>query len=105
MSRGPVRRVQNVSCASIPLEALVGEDGDQTIGEHVPDDALELRYSLRDDQPRTLEEAGRTLGMTRERARQLEARALRALRAIHEQTGSIVRVSGRYAESTRHDLA
>ena len=102
MSRGPVRRVQNVSCASIPLEALVGEDGDQTIGEHVPDDALELRYSLRDDQPRTLEEAGRTLGMARERARQLEARALRA---IHEQTGSIVRVSGRYAESTRHDLA
>jgi RNA polymerase primary sigma factor len=32
--------------------------------------------------PRTLEEVGANLGITRERVRQLEARALRELRAI-----------------------
>jgi RNA polymerase primary sigma factor len=41
---------------------------------------LTLRYGLEDGQQRTLEEVGRALGMTRERARQIEAQALRALR-------------------------
>ena len=41
---------------------------------------LSLRYGLEDGQQRTLEEVGKALGMTRERARQIEAQALRALR-------------------------
>ncbi len=40
------------------------------------------RFGLDGVRPRTLEEVGRNLGITRERVRQLEARALRELRAI-----------------------
>jgi RNA polymerase primary sigma factor len=43
---------------------------------------LELRYGLADTPPETLEQVGRKLGITRERVRQLEARALRELRAV-----------------------
>jgi RNA polymerase primary sigma factor len=42
---------------------------------------IDLRYGLQDGQRRTLEEVGKVLGMTRERARQIEAEALRRLRA------------------------
>jgi len=42
---------------------------------------LSLRYGVVDGRQRTLEEVGRELGMTRERARQIEAEALRRLRA------------------------
>jgi len=42
---------------------------------------IDLRYGLADGQRRTLEEVGKVLGMTRERARQIEAEALRRLRA------------------------
>lgn len=41
---------------------------------------IDLRYGLADGQRRTLEEVGKVLGMTRERARQIEAEALRRLR-------------------------
>ena len=41
---------------------------------------LELRFGLSGSDPKTLEEVGEGLGITRERVRQLEARALRELR-------------------------
>lgn len=41
---------------------------------------LRLRYGLDDGHPRTLEEVGKEFGVTRERIRQIEAKALRKLR-------------------------
>ena len=41
---------------------------------------IRLRYGLDDSHPRTLEEVGREFNVTRERIRQIEAKALRKLR-------------------------
>ena len=41
---------------------------------------LKLRYGLEDSHPRTLEEVGKEFNVTRERIRQIEAKALRKLR-------------------------
>jgi RNA polymerase primary sigma factor len=45
-------------------------------------DVLELRFGLTGQVPKTLEEVGSHLGVTRERVRQLESRALRELQAV-----------------------
>ena len=41
---------------------------------------IEYRFGINDSRPRTLEEVGQTFGVTRERIRQIEAKALRKLR-------------------------
>ena len=41
---------------------------------------IRLRYGIDDGKPRTLEEVGREFNVTRERIRQIEAKALRKLR-------------------------
>jgi hypothetical protein len=76
--------------ASIPIEHLVGRAG---LAEQVVDDVEAVSGQLADrdwlilqqrvfsTEPRSLEELGKELGLTRERVRQLEARARRALKA------------------------
>ena len=43
-------------------------------------EVLEMRFGLKDGRGRTLEEVGQEFGVTRERIRQIEAKALRKLR-------------------------
>jgi RNA polymerase primary sigma factor len=46
-------------------------------------EVLEMRFGLKDGRSRTLEEVGREMGVTRERIRQIEAKALRKLLHPH----------------------
>jgi RNA polymerase primary sigma factor len=103
------------SLLSLEAPASLGKDGDELLLEHiVPDQhdefaeadlrmlaqtirtaleplpertrqVLALRFGLVDGQRRTLDEVGAVFGMTRERARQIEAEALRHLR--HPDSG------------------
>ena len=45
---------------------------------------LRLRFGLDGNEPHTLKEAGRTLGLTRERIRQIEQQALSRLRSMFD---------------------
>jgi RNA polymerase primary sigma factor len=93
------------------LETKIGEDGENSIVEIIPDEysaspaelanwsflkkqihevlqnlsdrerkVLELRFGLRDGVPRTLEEVGHEFNVTRERIRQIEAKALKKMK-------------------------
>jgi RNA polymerase primary sigma factor len=45
---------------------------------------VEMRYGLRDEQPKTLDQTARVFGLTRERTRQIEDAALRKLGSLAE---------------------
>ncbi len=48
---------------------------------------VELRFGLNDGEPNTLEQTGQEIGLTRERVRQLQTEALKALKIIIEEQG------------------
>ncbi len=76
--------------APSPYEVCVEALDSQALGEalavlsHRERDVLELRYGLGDNDPHTLKEIGLALGVTRERARQIQAEALDKLRPLLE---------------------
>ncbi len=106
--------VRAAARASTSLDAPVGEADDATLGDFVagdgplPDELVEdslrsqtladalrslperhravviFRYGLDDAEPKTLEDIGRRLGLTRERVRQIEVEALKRLATLHE---------------------
>ena len=51
---------------------------------HREREVLELRFGLKGEHPRTLEEVGQTFGVTRERIRQIEAKTLAKLKAYRD---------------------
>ena len=55
----------------------------QALGERERQ-VLVLRYGLVDEEPKTLEEIGKRLGLTRERVRQIELDSLRRLANLRE---------------------
>ena len=106
--------VRAAARASTSLDAPVGDANDATLGDFVsgddplPDELVEdslrsqtladalrslperhravviLRYGLDNSEPKTLEDIGRRLGLTRERVRQIEVEALKRLSTLHE---------------------
>ncbi|HET9675686.1 MAG TPA: sigma-70 family RNA polymerase sigma factor [Gaiellaceae bacterium] len=108
------KEVRAAARASTSLDQPVGEDDDAVFGDFVagdsplPEEEVEitlrsqalanalnalserdravvvLRYGLDDAEPKTLEEIGRRLGLTRERVRQIELESLRHLARLHE---------------------
>ena len=116
LSVAQVREVRLAARASSSLDQPVGEAEDATLGDFVagfeplPEEAVEtrlrseallrglrtlpareqqvvaLRYGLLGEEPTTLEEIGRRLGLTRERVRQIEAESLRRLATLSELT-------------------
>ena len=72
--------------APVPAEAashtLLKEQLASVLGSLTPreEKVLRLRFGLEDGRPRTLEEVGKEFNVTRERIRQIEAKALRKLR-------------------------
>jgi RNA polymerase primary sigma factor len=108
------REVRAAARASTSLDQPVGEHEDAVFGDFVAGDdplpeervegvlrrqalavalqvlsererkVLALRYGLVDEEPKTLEEIGRRLGLTRERVRQIELDSLRRLAGLRE---------------------
>jgi RNA polymerase primary sigma factor len=62
--------------------AMLKEDLSSVLETLTPreQEVLVLRFGLKDDRSRTLEEVGNVFGLTRERIRQIESKALRKLR-------------------------
>ena len=97
-----INEIRQMCMEPVSLESPVGEEDDSHLGDFA--DAvsqamlrqqlmeildtlsereakvLRLRYGLDDGRPRTLEEVGKEFNVTRERVRQIEAKALRKIR-------------------------
>ena len=71
---GPARKVEELDL-ELRVAELLGSLGERER------DILRLRFGLGLDRPRTLEEVGAELGVTRERIRQIEAKTLARLRS------------------------
>ena len=102
--------LRNTYLSTISLDTPIGIDGDTTIGDMLPDNdydidiivdrdflkqdlekpleylkekerkIIELRFGFKDGKTKTLEEVGQVFGVTRERVRQIEAKAIRKLK-------------------------
>ena len=76
-----------------PLEEVAVSERDQRVNEAVrrlpaaEQSVIRLRFGLAGEEPRTLRQAGSELGITAERARQLEEQGLRRLAATAELEG------------------
>ena len=109
-----LREVRAAARAVTSLDKPLGDDNDASIGDlvgaaqtgveeevevsltedtlhralqDIPErerEVLTLRYGLRNEEPRSLEEIGRRLGLTRERVRQIESQALERLSVSRE---------------------
>ena len=77
--------IEDVNAASpsdVAENKMLKEQVEEILNTLAPREAmvLILRYGLRDNRPRTLEEDGKVFNVTRERIRQIEAKALRRLK-------------------------
>jgi len=114
LTQQQVFEVRAAARASASLDAPIGDADDAVLGDFVagdeplPEETVEtqlrrqallralgglpererevvtLRYGIGGNEPRTLEEIGRRLGLTRERVRQIELDSLRRLAVAHE---------------------
>ncbi|MBB3046037.1 RNA polymerase nonessential primary-like sigma factor [Litorivivens lipolytica] len=79
--------------AQDPADLLQDDHLKEAIGQWLDElnekqrEVLARRFGLRGHEPATLEEVGAEIGLTRERVRQIQVEALKALRAIFERRG------------------
>ena len=80
-----------VSPSDAATKQLLKLQIDEVLGTLLPREQriLQLRFGLEDGRSRTLEEVGNVFGVTRERIRQIEAKAIRKLR--HPSRSRILR--------------
>ena len=105
-----IKEFNKISADTVSLDSPVGEDQDSVLADFIPDEntnaedealmqslkkaiaevlstlpereqtIMRMRFGLDDGRPKTLEEVGKTFGVTRERIRQIEDKSLRKLR-------------------------
>lgn len=112
-------RVREHRVGSVPRELTYDPDHAETADRQVVSDRLraavarlhpreqrvvELRYGLEDNRPRTLEEVGREFGLTRERIRQVEAKAFRNLKVMPQLADPAARHGEQSSESNEENL-
>ncbi|MBI4897136.1 MAG: sigma-70 family RNA polymerase sigma factor [Actinobacteria bacterium] len=81
-----VENDSELSPEEIVAERLLSEDIDVVLGQLGDRErrVIELRYGITGDEPLTLVEIGKCIGVTRERVRQIEIAAINRLRRGHE---------------------